>query len=102
MAEDQAEETTKAPGQVREVEEVASELPNVYANNATIRLTVWDVRFGFGLVEDVTDEKATVRTIVNVLMSPQHAKFLGEVIREKIDEYETKWGKIPQPERLDR
>jgi len=88
--------TTKA--QVRSLERLPSDnLPTIYSNNTQIEVSTWDIRLKFGEILSASPQKITVRSLVDIVMSPQHAKALTVLMVNAIKEYETNCGKIPQP-----
>jgi hypothetical protein len=72
----------------------------VYANNTQIEATVWDVRLTFGDMT-VSEGKVTVEQILAVVISPQHAKALVNVLANNIAKYEQDIGEIKLPLRDD-
>jgi hypothetical protein len=68
--------------------------PSVYANNAEVTITTWDVRMKFGEIEKISESEISVAERVRVAMSPQHAKAFSVVLAEHIKKYEEAFGEI--------
>jgi hypothetical protein len=73
---------------------------SVYANNAQVRMTSFDLNCVFGEVTgDDPDGSLIVEQRVSVTMSPQHAKALVGVLQQHMTQYEEQFGEIGcQPE----
>ncbi len=71
------------------------EAPTFYANNLVLQSSVWDVSLGFGLLTGTTEGTVTARSVVNVILSPQHAKAVSEILNRQIAHYEASFGPIP-------
>lgn len=74
----------------------AGVLARVYANNAQVEMSVWDLRITFGEFLRVGKE-IRVEQSVSVTMSPQHAKALLRVLSTNLSEYESRFGEINLP-----
>ena len=73
---------------------------SLYANDAQIQTSPWDVKLTFGEMSvQPTTEKPTaiIKQVGEVRMSPQLAKQLVKVMVEQLTVYETRFGAIPQP-----
>jgi len=75
---------------------------SVYANDTQLELSPWDVRFIFGVIDEVaTPDKATtvVKQVGEVRMSLPHAKRVAQILVAHLAHYEelTK-SQIPIPE----
>jgi hypothetical protein len=71
----------------------------VYANSANLEITPWDFKLVFGeLIRDKGEHK--IEEIVAVVMSPQHAKALLNVMQNNVREYEKQVGEIKLPQAL--
>ena len=90
-------ESELMPEKKRTMESVRDENPPVYANNVTLEMTPWDFKLRFGEVVEITEEKLRVLERVTVVMSPQHAVALAEVLARNILAYEKNVGPIPRP-----
>lgn len=62
--------------------------PNIYANNAFVEISNWDVRIRLGLVQSVTPELVTVRDVANLYMSHQHAKAFVTALQSTLENLE--------------
>ena len=81
----------------RVIENVRDDTPApVYANNVTLYVSRWDLKFSFGEIKDVTDEKLRVNERVVVVMSPQHALAFAETLNKNLKTYEDHFGPIPR------
>jgi hypothetical protein len=72
-------------------------ISSIYANSARLHISLWDFKFSFGEVEDISSETMRVSEKVRVLMSPQHAKVFLQVFQENLKRYEDKFGEIKIP-----
>lgn len=68
---------------------------DVYSNHVALRITPYDVVLTFGLQ---SGKGAT--ELVNVYMSPQHARSLAILLDRYLHHYEEMAGPIPLPEGL--
>jgi hypothetical protein len=76
----------------------SSTFVKLYANNVQIEFTPWDFQLTFGdMLRDNT--KMRIEQSACVLMSPQHAKALSQLLARHVREYEQRIGdiKLPQP-----
>ncbi len=69
----------------------------LYANSARVETTVWDVKVFFGELTLVPGGKPFIEESASIAMSPQHAKALLSVLSQNVNEYESKFGKLPAP-----
>lgn len=72
-------------------------VPVVYANNASFRVSYWDLTLDFGIVENLVEGELLVRNQVRVVMSPQHARVLSQLLATHIAAYERQFGPLPIP-----
>jgi hypothetical protein len=72
-------------------------LPSVYANNVAIVPSNNDIRFIFGILTEVTSEKAVVHTKVEVITTWLEAKILATFLQAHIEAFEKKNGPITFP-----
>lgn len=90
-----------SPVQQQQFETVRSEkFMSVYSNNTLLDTTPWDFKLSFGVwVKPELGKLPKVENLVEVVMSPQHAKALLGVLSTHIHEYEKHIGeiKLPQP-----
>jgi hypothetical protein len=68
-----------------------------YVSHAEVQVTPWDFRIRLGRVDDITPELVVVRELVDLRMSPQHAKSLLQLLAEQMQKYEQAFGAIPDP-----
>lgn len=71
--------------------------PRYYANIAGVQTCVYDMAFYFGTKKDREEkEDSNLDKDVDlvVLMSPQHAKALANILNEHIQNYEKTFGEI--------
>jgi Protein of unknown function (DUF3467) len=86
-------EETKLKQEYTPIENISS----VYANSARLNISLWDFKFSFGEVEEITPDVMRVSEKVRVLMSPQHAKVFLQVFQQNLKRYEDKFGEIKVP-----
>jgi hypothetical protein len=70
---------------------------NIYANNANVRFSTWDVAVNFGQVVGEKDNQAVVETLATVTMSRELAKVLTGILTAHITQYEKDFGEIKIP-----
>lgn len=71
------------------------ELPLVYVNSAQVRLSPYDIQMLFGQAGELTDKgEVSVSNIVNITMSPQHAKAFVKLLSQQVESYERLVGPI--------
>lgn len=68
----------------------------VYANNASIEVNVYD----FALIFGISDSTNSTAPVIAVRMSPQHAKSVALLLERFLTAYEAEVGPIPLPELL--
>lgn len=68
------------------------EVPTFYVNNTNGVMSVFDLRLTFSQIVDSTDKGVRVNPQVVVLMSPQHAKAIVDLITGQIEKYEEMTG----------
>jgi hypothetical protein len=97
----------KAPVQQLLPESVRSDkFVSFYSNNTFLDVTPWDFKFIFGSFQksETPGKMPRVENMVEIIMSPQHAKALLGVLNHHVQEYEKQIGEIklpmpgPQPE----
>jgi len=92
-----AEETSSPPAPVTGLEE--AEFDSVYANNARMELSVWDLKMFFGQLEQHTG-KATINWHTAVTMPWIQAKILLYFLRANIAFQEIHTGRINIPDSI--
>ena len=73
---------------------------SIYANSTILDVTPWDFRFSFGVwIKPETGKLPKVENLVEVIMSPQHAKAFFGLLQSHVEQYEKQIGeiKLPQP-----
>ncbi len=70
---------------------------NIYANFSNLYLTPYDLTISFGIsdVEKSDNKTVVLKKGVRIIMSPQHAKVLRNILNAAIEKYEKEIGKIP-------
>lgn len=74
----------------------------VYSNHAQIRANVWDFYIGFGRIHQNTENEVKVDVSVGIIVSPQQAKALFNLLGQNLQSYEGTFGPIvlePQTQR---
>ena len=66
----------------------------IYCNTIEMGLTAWDIRFKLMEIFDRRDDKAVVKNLGTVVMSPAHAKATLEALQQTVKLYEEKFGEI--------
>lgn len=89
MAEDDNAQKTVDP-----IRTIPPDARTIYVDSTRMALSPWDIRFHFGLLKEkeqgiVVDEEQAV-----VIMSPQHAKAVLDVLKSNIEKWEAAHGKI--------
>jgi hypothetical protein len=72
----------------------ASDAQVIYANSASGAISPWDFLFKFGRATSPDDVTVTVKEVVHLYMSPQHAKAFLDVVRAQVALYEANFGPI--------
>jgi hypothetical protein len=75
----------------------ASDYRNVYANNAIVKVSTWDVSLNFGQVIGEESGVPKIESSVSVTMSREMAKVLSGILSTHIMEYEKQFGEIKIP-----
>jgi flagellar protein FlaG len=65
-----------------------------YANSVQVRVSVWDFQLVFGLASSESPEAVTVRNHSAIILSPQQAKALLNVLGQNIAQYEQAFGTL--------
>ena len=74
---------------------LAADYRSYYTNSAGVQTTPWDITIKFGKVIEASKAKLVVENQAEVVMSPQHAKSVAQLMDEQIKSYEAKHGPIP-------
>jgi hypothetical protein len=64
------------------------ELPTYYANNAEFFITNWDMRFRFGHIETIENSEISIKNILTVFMSIEHARVFIAKAKESLDRWD--------------
>lgn len=101
---DQPDAVSNEPAIVRanlnRVQEVSPDFVSIYANDAQLQTTPWDIRIVFGLITGLPshdDPSVVVKQVGEVRMSPQLAKKIATILVGQLDHYEKVIGPIPMP-----
>lgn len=73
----------------------------IYSNSVTLAASSYDLRLRFGRITDANDAELVIDDLVEVFMSPQHAKVFLELLATKMADYQKKipgWASLPVPE----
>jgi Protein of unknown function (DUF3467) len=73
------------------------ESPRYYTNSVEVAMSVWDFRFRVAEIVKSTPGALTLKELVTIYMSPQHALVFHKILSEKIQQFEQKAGKITLP-----
>ncbi len=65
-----------------------------YANSVQVRPTVWDFQLVFGLATSDNPEQVTIRNHNAIILSPQQAKALWNVLGQNLAQYEQAFGTL--------
>ncbi|MDO8794865.1 MAG: DUF3467 domain-containing protein, partial [Vicinamibacterales bacterium] len=90
----------ETPAERGTIERVSGgDVPTYYVNNTAVETTVWDIRLKLAETIEVDAERriTRVRELASVRMSPQHAKVVVAILLRHLENYETNFGKIPEP-----
>lgn len=69
-------------------------LRSVYVNSAQFQMTPWDITIRFGEVLGRDGNELLVEEKACVVMSPQHAKAMLELLQENLADFERRAGEI--------
>lgn len=73
----------------RRIENIATDKTVLlYANNAQIEASNWDVKLKLGLVQSATTEVITVTEVAHIYMSHEHAKAFHKALGSTIEKLE--------------
>lgn len=97
------ETKSKEPGFVQDQRPVkrsrADRYDVFYANNTEVGVSPWDMRFKFAQLMGGDETNIFLEDQCDVVLSLQHAKALGIIIRQHINSYEAAYGKLAIPTR---
>lgn len=80
---------------LRPVGNDSEEVPDIYANSVNLTMSIYDVTLHFALANGPNPEDQ--KELVRVIMSPQHAKVMIQMLQENLENYEEEIGVIPMP-----
>src|SRR3974390_1578267 len=72
----------------------ASDYRETYANSVQVRVSVWDFQLVFGLASSDAPDQVTIRNHQAIILSPQQAKALLNVLGQNIAQYEQAFGTL--------
>jgi hypothetical protein len=93
----------RANGNDSPLQRVVTESPSfvsLYANDAQIQTSPWDIRIVFGTIKElpsVEHPTITIAKVAEIHMSPQLAKRLSTIMQQQVRRYEETIGEIPTP-----
>ncbi|MHB8577412.1 MAG: DUF3467 domain-containing protein, partial [Dehalococcoidia bacterium] len=67
-------------------------LPYIYANHMELKISLFDIWLDLGVLEEASEERLRVRPAARVILSPQIAKVLMNILNEKMSNYEQVFG----------
>jgi len=70
---------------------VEEKVPDAYTNSVGLLVSQYEFMFSFGLKSLPEDDP---QRLINIRMSPQHAKVMMGILRKHVKEYEKKIGEI--------
>lgn len=70
------------------------DLPILYANQVYMASTPWDIQMIFGRIQGLGVGRAETEQLVNIVMSPAHAKAMSQILRRQIENYEAQYGPV--------
>jgi hypothetical protein len=69
-------------------------VPVFYANQVYMANTPWDIQMMFGSLRGINVGNAIAEPLVNIIMSPVHAKVMSQILRKQVERYEAQFGAI--------
>ena len=66
-----------------------------YSNQASLQFSLYDFRVGFNSDAINVSAEADEISDIKIIMSPQHAKSLYNILKEGLENYEANFGVIP-------
>ena len=83
---------------IRIVSGDTAELPLTYVNAMNMNTNVVDFQFVFAnRIVDNQKQETIIKELQRIVMSPQHAKMMLNLLRGQVEGYETKFGTIDIP-----
>jgi flagellar protein FlaG len=65
-----------------------------YANSVQVRVSVWDFQLVFGLATSDAPDQVTIRNHTAIILSPQQAKALCNMLVQNMAQYEHAFGAL--------
>ncbi|MGA7616254.1 MAG: DUF3467 domain-containing protein [Thermoanaerobaculia bacterium] len=75
----------------------AADFRSRYANSARLQASIYDFTLTFGQISN-DREKLECEEYAEIVMSPQHAKVLLQILQRNVAGYEEKFGELQIPE----
>lgn len=72
------------------------EIPVIYTNSMQLKISVFDLLLDLGVNIGIENDRARVKPVARIIMSPQHAKVLASLLDTHVKAYEAAFGKIPE------
>jgi hypothetical protein len=66
-----------------------------YANSVSVGMSIWDMRIRFAFAVVANDEVLKLRDVASIILSPQHAKALADLLNTRLNKYEEQFGPLP-------
>ncbi len=85
---------TLVPGSAMAPRVPEENIPNIYTNSTQLRISVHDLIMTLGVAEPFGEETRP-RAVARIIMSPQHAKVLTDILQKHLQLYEETFGPIP-------
>jgi len=71
-----------------------SDAPILYVNTTRISSAFFDIQMHFGETIQTSNLEEITRARVIVVMTPEHAKALADLLTKTLDDYEVQFGKL--------
>jgi hypothetical protein len=73
--------------------------PVIYTDSVQVRASIHDIMLYLGLADPADPDNVSTRLVGRVIMSPQHAKALTDILVKNVEVYEAAFGPIPTERR---
>jgi hypothetical protein len=70
----------------------------IYSNVAGLSISPWDFRIHFAEVQPTSNTEVKTKTVVGIVMPPEHAAGLALLLLAQLTNYELQFGPIRNPE----
>lgn len=67
---------------------------STYVNSAQVQMNFFDFRINFGEIVEISEEKLSIVNKVTIIMTPEHAKLLSNILALNVKRYEEEMGTI--------